>query len=218
MKKLVFFALAIILVLSGVLVGCGGTTTTTATQTATQTSTQTVTSTATSTATTTATTTSTTTATVTATPTNPLGDLAKPAGGKGGGRLQLVGAGNIANIGDPNAISNPGDAAYAFPVMVLQGRPELGANPKEAEKTLAKLLGVLQARQTGEGAFSLWAAHTTVEDLRTLGFDPKVSSKLSLGLAKVTGDSNDFQGFNIRSASGEKTGDGTSGEKGSGMP
>ena len=117
MKKLVFFALAIILVLSGVLVGCGGTTTTTATQTATQTSTQTVTSTATSTATTTATTTSTTTATVTATPTNPLGDLAKPAGGKGGGRLQLVGAGNIANIGDPNAISNPGDAAYAFPVI-----------------------------------------------------------------------------------------------------
>src|SRR4030043_333047 len=34
-----------------------------------------------------------------------------------GGRLQLVGAGNIANLGDPNAISNPGDAAYAFPCI-----------------------------------------------------------------------------------------------------
>ena len=34
-----------------------------------------------------------------------------------GGRLQLVGAGNIANLGDPNAISNPGDAGYAFPCV-----------------------------------------------------------------------------------------------------
>jgi len=31
-----------------------------------------------------------------------------------GGRLHLIGAGNIANIGDPNQISNPGDAAYTF--------------------------------------------------------------------------------------------------------
>ncbi len=33
---------------------------------------------------------------------------------KFGGRLHLVGAGNIANFGDPNQISNPGDAAYTF--------------------------------------------------------------------------------------------------------
>ena len=49
------------------------------------------------------------------------------------------------------------------------------------------------------------------------GFDPRVPSKLSLGLAKVTGGPKDFQGFNIRSESGETTGDGPRGAKASGM-
>lgn len=35
-------------------------------------------------------------------------------GGKFGGRLHLVGSMNIANIGDPNQISNPTDAAYTM--------------------------------------------------------------------------------------------------------
>jgi hypothetical protein len=49
------------------------------------------------------------------------------------------------------------------------------------------------------------------------GFVPKVSSKLSLGFAKVTGAGNNFTGTNIRSSSGEKTGDGSSGLKASGF-
>jgi ABC-type transport system substrate-binding protein len=109
LKKLVFLALALVLVFSGILVGCG--------------SSETVTTTATTTTTTTSQPSPTTTTSqpsptmTTTTATNPLGGLAKPAGGKEGGRLQLVGSGNIANIGDPNAISNPGDAAYSFPVI-----------------------------------------------------------------------------------------------------
>jgi len=38
----------------------------------------------------------------------------KPAGGIEGGRMNMIGAGNIANIGDPYQISNPGDAAYTM--------------------------------------------------------------------------------------------------------
>jgi CubicO group peptidase (beta-lactamase class C family) len=48
------------------------------------------------------------------------------------------------------------------------------------------------------------------------GFDPKVSTKLSLGFAKVAG-SPPGTGTNIRSATGEQTGDGQAGKKASGM-
>ena len=48
------------------------------------------------------------------------------------------------------------------------------------------------------------------------GFDPKVPSKLSLGFAKIAGGS-PGTGTNIRSATGEDTGDGQSGRKASGL-
>ncbi len=49
------------------------------------------------------------------------------------------------------------------------------------------------------------------------GFDPPVPEKLSLGLARVVGPPEDFTGINIRSATGERKGDGAKGEKASGM-
>jgi hypothetical protein len=49
------------------------------------------------------------------------------------------------------------------------------------------------------------------------GFDPKVPSKLSLGFARIIGSADSFSGVNIRSATGEQTGDGSSGKKASGM-
>jgi len=49
------------------------------------------------------------------------------------------------------------------------------------------------------------------------GFDPKVEKKLSLGLAKITGNPDDFQGINIRSETGEHVGQGRFGKKVSGM-
>jgi CubicO group peptidase (beta-lactamase class C family) len=49
------------------------------------------------------------------------------------------------------------------------------------------------------------------------GFDPKVDKKLSLGLAKIKGGPDDFQGVNIRSGTGEYTGHGRVGKKASGM-
>ncbi|MDA0837907.1 MAG: serine hydrolase [Planctomycetota bacterium] len=49
------------------------------------------------------------------------------------------------------------------------------------------------------------------------GFEPKVKGKLSLGLAKVMGTPENFQGINIRSSTGEQIGDGVSGKKASGI-
>ncbi len=49
------------------------------------------------------------------------------------------------------------------------------------------------------------------------GFDPKTEMKLSLGFAAIDGGPADFRGANIRSATGERTGEGKNGLKSSGM-
>jgi len=49
------------------------------------------------------------------------------------------------------------------------------------------------------------------------GFDPKTDRKLSMGFAKIDGSASDFHGVNIRSATGERLGDGARGLKASGM-
>ena len=49
------------------------------------------------------------------------------------------------------------------------------------------------------------------------GFEPFVDRKLSLGFARITGGPDDFSATNIRSESGERTGDGEAGLKSSGM-
>lgn len=49
------------------------------------------------------------------------------------------------------------------------------------------------------------------------GFEPYTESKLGLGFARIEGGPDDFRGVNIRSASGENTGMGPNGKKGSGM-
>lgn len=49
------------------------------------------------------------------------------------------------------------------------------------------------------------------------GFEPLLKTKLSLGFAKVAGGPADFAGVNVRSASGERVGNGARGEKASGM-
>lgn len=49
------------------------------------------------------------------------------------------------------------------------------------------------------------------------GFEPRAERKLSLGLARVTGEANDFRGENIRSKTGQQLGDGVGGKKASGL-
>ena len=49
------------------------------------------------------------------------------------------------------------------------------------------------------------------------GFEPGIPEKLSLGFARIEGGPADFAGVNIRSASGEQSGDGKAGKKASGI-
>ena len=49
------------------------------------------------------------------------------------------------------------------------------------------------------------------------GFEPRTDRKLSLGLARISGGPENFKAVNIRSATGERLGDGAKGEKASGM-
>ena len=49
------------------------------------------------------------------------------------------------------------------------------------------------------------------------GFKPKVEKKLSLGLARIVGGPEGFEGINIRSETGERLGQGSHGAKASGM-
>jgi CubicO group peptidase (beta-lactamase class C family) len=49
------------------------------------------------------------------------------------------------------------------------------------------------------------------------GFDPRTPEKLSLGLARITGDAADFRAQNLRSKTAEQKGDGAAGKKASGM-
>lgn len=49
------------------------------------------------------------------------------------------------------------------------------------------------------------------------GFEPRVSRKLSMGFARITGGPGSFIGANIRSATGETIGDGQQGKKASGL-
>jgi CubicO group peptidase (beta-lactamase class C family) len=49
------------------------------------------------------------------------------------------------------------------------------------------------------------------------GFEPRLANKLSLGFAKILGTPDDFQAINIRSPSGEQTGDGAAGKKASSL-
>lgn len=59
------------------------------------------------------------------------------------------------------------------------------------------------------------AQYTSYGDGR--GFEPFVDRKLSLGFAKILGAPDSFRGVNIRSETGERTGDGAKGAKASGM-
>ncbi len=58
-----------------------------------------------------------------------LGDLAKPEGGKEGGRLQLSTMANIANIGDPTGSAGPSDAMISFlavePLLIVDKNNDL---------------------------------------------------------------------------------------------
>jgi len=111
MKKCLLIILSLVVVAGMILGSCGEPEETTTPPPTTTTAPPTTTTTAPPTTTTTTTAPPTTTTTE---PADPLGDLAKPAGGKDGGWLILPASAEISNIGHTAEISNPGDAGYSF--------------------------------------------------------------------------------------------------------
>lgn len=78
---------------------------------------------------------------------------------------------------------------------------------------------VIRMAEGGDNWPSTWAddGHLYTAYGDGYGFLPYTDIKLSLGLAKVTGNASSLKGFNIRSGSGERVGQGKAGLKASGM-
>jgi CubicO group peptidase (beta-lactamase class C family) len=118
------------------------------------------------------------------------------------------------------------DAQYRYifePVMQAMGNPvkPVAAPYPKSRAVRGVSFGETIARQAidSDNWPLAWAdddaLYTSYGD--GFGFEPRVKSKLSLGFARIDGGPSDFRGVNIRSATGERTGDGRAGEKASGM-
>ena len=109
---------------------------------------------------------------------------------------------------------------YGFlrPLVKATGSP-LPRSPVIREMTWAPPETIVRKAKGGDN----WPLTWTADDaLFTAygdgwGFEPHIEPKLSLGFSKVTGGPQDFEGVNVRSETGEQTGQGPSGKKASGM-
>ena len=112
---------------------------------------------------------------------------------------------------------------FLAPIVAAVGREERAAAPYPPSELIAEIQWapeetiVRKARGSDNWPIT-WAdddaLYTAYGD--GWGFDPRVEKKLSLGLAKVTGNADRFRGTNIRSEI-EQEGDGARGRKASGM-
>ncbi len=103
------------------------------------------------------------------------------------------------------------------PLLEAFTEPPCPASPRQA--SFAPLESIVRQAEGSDNWPSTWgdddAIYTAYGD--GWGFDPRTEIKLSLGLARVTGSPADFSGGNIRSVTGERTGQGAYGPKASGM-
>ena len=99
------------------------------------------------------------------------------------------------------------------------GRPPYPPSPVIQGVTWAPAQSIVRKARGGDNWPITWAddghLYTAYGDGN--GFEPGIPDKLSLGLARVEGGPADFIGVNIRSASGERRGEGKAGQKASGM-
>ncbi|NND04904.1 MAG: serine hydrolase [Saprospiraceae bacterium] len=109
---------------------------------------------------------------------------------------------------------------YLFePVMEAVEVPPYERSPVIKEITFAPADEVIRMAPGGDNWPATWAddgsLYTAYGD--GYGFKPHTGIKLSLGLSKVTGEPPHLKATNIRTASGERVGQGKFGEKASGM-
>ena len=102
---------------------------------------------------------------------------------------------------------------------VQAGEPPYPPSPVITNAEWAPASQIIRKASGSDGWATAWGQdnklYTAYAD--GYGFNPKVSTKLSLGFASVEGTPSDFSGVNIRSSSGEMTGSGRNGRKASGM-
>ena len=105
------------------------------------------------------------------------------------------------------------------PLMAALSAPPYPHSPKIRCVTFAPPAEVIRKAVGSDNWPITWgdddALYTAYGD--GWGFRPRVDRKLSLGFAKVLGVPPNFRGVNIRSSTGERTGDGPSGPKASGL-
>ena len=136
--------------------------------------------------------------------------------------LDLIIVRNGSNLFDPEKGETfwSGVVNYLFnPVMDALIEPPYPQSEVITSAEFAPVSSIIRKAEGGDNWPSTWGDDG---DLYTAygdgwGFEPKTDIKMSLGLAKVTGMPPDLQGFNIRTASGERVGQGKYGLKASGM-
>jgi CubicO group peptidase (beta-lactamase class C family) len=111
------------------------------------------------------------------------------------------------------------------PVMEAMGNPVKPAPPPYPASTVIRSVefapadSVVRKAKDSDNWPITWAdddnLYTAYGDGH--GFEPFVSEKLSLGFARVSGGPDDFASLNVRSPTGERTGDGARGAKASGL-
>jgi CubicO group peptidase (beta-lactamase class C family) len=144
----------------------------------------------------------------------------------------LVVVRNGALLGDPSKGQGfwGGTVKYLFNPL-MDAKLQFPDNPATAERlpyppskvirklTFAPVSSIVLKAPDGDNWPITWAdddnLYTSYGD--GWGFKPRTRRKLSQGFAKIIGPASDFRGVNVRSATGEREGDGPKGAKASGM-
>jgi CubicO group peptidase (beta-lactamase class C family) len=119
----------------------------------------------------------------------------------------------------PGSGEDWGQRVEGFFRLVVQAVQAPPPSPVISGITWAPKETILRRAQDSDIWATTWAddGHLYTAYGDGTGFVPKVPVKLSLGFARVEGGPDQFTGVNIRSPTGEQTGDGKAGKKASGM-
>jgi CubicO group peptidase (beta-lactamase class C family) len=130
--------------------------------------------------------------------------------------------GNIGEAGEPEGFWGPIEKFVFNPVIAAVKEVRAAPYPPSAVITRVQWAPVEQIVRQARGSDNWPLTWAGDDNLYTAygdgwGFDPRVEKKLSLGFARIDGTAGNFTAVNVRSAAGERLGDGRAGEKASGM-
>jgi CubicO group peptidase (beta-lactamase class C family) len=134
--------------------------------------------------------------------------------------LNLIVVRNGTALGQPNEFWRSAVEEVIRPAALLaHSRSPYPPSPIIRKVSFAPVSGIVRRAMDSDNWPITWAdddaQYASYGDGE--GFEPFLKEKLSLGFAKIIGPAAAFRGINIRSASGERKGDGAKGAKASGM-